>query len=341
MAAMRGDLRLFFRQLSTLLEAGLPVDRAFRVLSGDRAMAGFSRLAGGIAESVEAGESVSTAVAAAEEVFDGFDRAVIAAAEKTGELGPGISALARHHESRHAEREKLRSALTYPAVLTVAALAAISALLVFVIPRFEPIFRQGGTDMPALTQGLLALSDGVRDFGWIGLMLIGILLSGLCTPAGRRQADEALLRLPVFGRLLESLEIERWARGLSLLAGRGVALPEALQIAAELFTNAVMREAGETLAYRVREGRSLSAAAAESGRFPDAAIQLIRIGEESGNLALMLERAADYHGGEARGRLARLTALIEPVIILVLGGIVATVVVALMLTVTSLNDALL
>lgn len=341
MTGARGDLRLFFRQLSTLLEAGLPVDRAFRVLAGDRSLAGLSGLAGGVAGRIEAGESLSAAVEAAEGPFDGFDRAVIAAAEKTGELGAGISALAHHHENRHAEREKLRSALTYPAVLTVAALAAITALMVFVIPRFEPIFRQGGGEMPALTEALLTLSEGVRDFGWIGLTLIGLLLAGLFTPAGRRQADEALLRLPVFGRMLESLEIERWARGLALLAGRGVPLPEALRIAAALFSNAVMREAGGELADRVREGRSLSTAAAECGRFPDAAIQLIRIGEESGGLALMLERAADYHGGEARGRLARLTALIEPVIILVLGGIVATVVVALMLTVTSLNDALL
>jgi general secretion pathway protein F len=213
--------------------------------------------------------------------------------------------------------------------------------MVFVIPRFEPIFRQGRTDMPALTEALLTLSQGIRDFGLIGLMLIGVLLAGLFTPAGRRQADEALLRLPLFGRLLESLEVERWARGLALLAGRGVSLPEALRIAAALFSNAVMREAGDILADRVREGRSLSTAAAESGRFPEAAIQLIRIGEESGNLDMMLERAAEYHGGEARGRLARLTALIEPVIILVLGGIVAIVTVALMLTVTSLNDALL
>jgi type II secretory pathway component PulF len=341
MAVSQGDLRLFFRQLSTLLKAGLPVDRAFRVVAGDRSMAGLSELAAGIAGRIEAGESLSAAIEALDGPFDGFDRAVIAAAEKTGELGPGIAALARHHEARHAEREKLRSALTYPAVLTVAALAAITALMVFVIPRFEPIFRQGRTDMPALTEALLTLSQGIRDFGWIGLMLIGVLLAGLFTPAGRRQADEALLRLPLFGRLLESLEVERWARGLALLAGRGVSLPEALRIAAALFSNAVMREAGDILADRVREGRSLSTAAAESGRFPEAAIQLIRIGEESGNLDMMLERAAEYHGGEARGRLARLTALIEPVIILVLGGIVAIVTVALMLTVTSLNDALL
>lgn len=341
MAARRADLRLFFRQLSTLLEAGLPADRAFRVLAGDRAMAGLSVLAGGIAARLEAGESLSGAVGEAGDPFDGFDRAVVAASERTGELGPGIAALARHHETRHAEREKLRTALTYPAVLTVAALGAITALMVFVIPRFEPIFRQGGTDMPALTQGLLTLSDAIRDHGWIALVIVGILLTGLFTPAGRRQADEALLRLPVLGRLLESTEIERWARGLSLLAGRGVPLPDALDIASALFSNALMREAGERLAARVREGRTLSAAAAESGRFPDAALQLIRIGEESGSLDLMLARAADYHGEEARGRLARLTALIEPVIILVLGGVVATVVIALMLTVTSLNDAML
>ncbi|UUX48620.1 type II secretion system F family protein [Nisaea acidiphila] len=338
---MRGDLRLFFRQLSTLLDAGLPADRAFRVLAGDRAMAGLAGVAGKIAARLEAGESLSSAIGEAGEPFDGFDRAVIAASEKTGELGPGIAALARHHETRHADREKLRTALTYPAVLTVAAIGAITALMVFVIPRFEPIFRQGGTDMPALTQGLLTLSEAVRDYGWIALVLAGTLLAGLFTPAGRRQADEALLRMPVFGRLLESIEIERWTRGLSLLAGRGVPLPDALVVASALFSNGVMREAAEQLAARVREGRTLSAAAAESGRFPDAALQLIRIGEESGSLDLMLARTADYHGEEARGRLTRLTALIEPFIIIVLGGVVATVVIALMLTVTSLNDAML
>lgn len=341
MTSPRGDLRLFFRQLSTLLEAGLPVERAFRVLAGDRAMAALSGLATAIAGRLEAGERLSAAFDTSEGPLDGFDRAVIAASERSGDLGPGIAALAQHHETRHAEREKLRSALTYPAVLSLAVIAAIAALMVFVIPRFEPIFRQGGTEMPGLTVTLLVVSEVLRDHGWILLVAVGTIVAGLVTPAGRRQADEALLRLPILGRLLEALEIERWARGLALLSGRAVPLPEALDFASALFSNAVMREAGEHLSARVREGRLLSAATAESGRFPEAAIQLIRIGEESGSLAPMLERVAAYHGEEARGRLARLTTLIEPVIILVLGGIVAMVVVALMLTVTSLNEAVL
>jgi len=273
--------------------------------------------------------------------FDPLDISIIQSAEASGQLSGAISRLAEHHERRHRLAEQIRSAMIYPLILIAMAIIAIVILFALVVPELAPIIAASGREPSATARAVLALSSFLINHGWMLLVVVGISMSAILLPIGRTSRDKLVLALPVLGPLWTRIETERWERSLSILLAHGVALPEAVEIAAYGFSNHVMQRAGKHIAGAIGEGRGLAVLMAECGFFPAVAIQLVRIGEESGALEQTLAKAAEYQADEVNQSLTRLIGLIEPVLILVLGVAVAGVILALLATVANLNDAML
>ena len=336
----RRQLRTFLRQLAALLTAGLAVDRAMDLLSRQPDAARAADLAGRIAQRIRQGGSLSEAMAAEPGVFDALDLSVVTAAETSGRMPEAVTRLLDYHQRRDAIGERVRSALIYPLILVVAAMAAITVLFVVVVPGLAPLLAGADKELPAATRAVLAISDFLRHHGWVvPVILILPLIAGIL-PGGRQFRDRLGLALPLIGPLWARIETERWQRGLGILLANGVALPRATQVVADGFSNRILKASGAHIAAAILQGRGLAVLMAECGCFPTIAVQLVRVGEESGGLDRMLLQSADHQHEEVEHSLARLIALIEPVLILVLGLAVAVVVLALLSTVTSLNETL-
>ncbi len=334
----RRQLRVFLRQLATLLGAGLALDRALDLLSRQPDTA--APLAGRLAQRVRQGGALSDAMAAEERSFEALDLSVIRAAETSGRIAEAVERLHDYRQRRDAVAERIRSALIYPLILVAAAVLAITVLFTVVVPGLEPLLAGAERELPPATRAVLAVSDFMRSHGWTLPALAGAALIAWVLPAGRNWRDRMLLSLPFFGALWTSIETERWQRGLGILLANGVSLPQAARVVADGFSNQSLKAAGNHIAGAIPQGRGLALLMAECGCFPAIAVQLARIGEETGKLDEMLLRSADHQHEEVEQTLARLITLIEPALILLLGLAVAAVVLALLSTVTSLNETL-
>ncbi len=338
-AAAPRDLAMFFRQFSTILNAGLPVDRALDLLSRDREDRTTAKLAEPLLQQVRMGTPLATAMTREGALFGPFAVSVTRAAEASGDLGHATGTLADHFEQRAALLDEIRSTLTYPAVLFAASALAVIVLFVVVVPQFEPLFDRSGADIPTTTATVLAISRWMVAWGgWTGIA-IAVLVAGLMLPAAAPLRDRFVSASPLIGALRNRADAARWARGLATLTKAGVGLPEALSIVADAAQSGPIRAAAVHVANAILQGRSLAGVMAETGAFPTVAVQMVRVGEETGRLSEVLNSVADLIGRDVKGRTKRLVALIEPVLILVLGLAVALVVMALLTTVTSLNEA--
>ncbi len=333
----RKHLSLFLEQIATLLEAGLPIDIAFRSMGRDNHSGYFPDMAIATAARLEKGELLSDILEDEDKIFNTFDIAIIRTSETSGDLVAGFSQLFKYHKKREALRQKLRTTFTYPAILAVASLITIVILLTVVIPQFEPILVQQKNAPPLVTLMMLSSSHFLMEYGWIAILVIMFLILYFQTPDGKKQFYNRIIKAPRVGSIIESIAVEQWSRGMALLLDRGIPLPKALELGAPLFNNEEMRRAGQRIAKQTAEGRQLTISMAESGHFPDSIIQLARIGEETGNLSIMFEKSADYLTTEIQSKLEAAISILEPLIIIVLGGIVALVVIALMTTTMSLN----
>ena len=336
----RHQLRIFLRQLSALLTAGLAVDRAMDLLSRQHDAAQAARLAERIAQRIRHGDSFSEAMASEPGTFDELDLSVVTAAEASGRMAEAVARLLDYHQRRDAVSDRVRSALIYPLILIVAAAAAMTVLFVVVVPGLAPLLAGADKDLPAATRAVLAVSDFLRQHGWTLPAILAIPLVAGALPAGRSARDRLGLAFPLIGPLWARIETERWQRGLGILLANGVPLPRATQVVASGFSNQTLKAARAHIAAAIPQGRGLAVLMAECGCFPTIAVQLVRVGEESGGLDAMLLQSADHQHEEVEQSLTRLIALIEPILILVLGLAVATVVLALLSTVTSLNATL-
>lgn len=332
----------FVRELATLMEAELPLEDALALMGsltkGEREKA----MVAGLLGRLRSGMPFSAALA---EIggFAADHLALVKAGETSGALGEVMGRLARTMERNHALRERVRSALIYPTILTVAALGSVVLMLTVVVPSFEPLFADNGRELPAATRALLDVSAAVKAGALPGLVLL--LLAGLGVRQLRRSPEQAarldamMLRLPVAGPLLAGIDGARFARTLSTLLGNGVALLPALELAGSALANrrlaAIVADAGRHLRAGGRLGEQLLAAP----EWPRLAGELVRVGEETGRLPAMLGRAADILEEESGRTLERLVALITPAVTLVLGGVVAGVVMALLSAVLSVNEA--
>ena len=336
------ELTLMTRQLASLLAARLPLERALgavieqaeRPLVRDRMAA--------VRSEVVAGQTFAQALSRYPRDFPDVYRALVSAGEQSGELSMVMERLADYVESRSALTQRITLAFTYPAIVTLVAIGVIVSLLTYVVPQVVGVFTQTKQALPFLTSALIATSEFVRAWGWL-LLLLAVLGGigfrwALRAPSFRLAWHERLLALPMFGRLIRGMNTARFASTLGILASSGVPLIKSLQAGAQTLGNEAMRADVEDAIARVREGAPLSRALAAGGHFPPMMIHMIASGEATGNLSEMLQRTATTLSGETERRALALTSILEPLLILFMGAVVLTIVLAVLLPIIEINQ---
>ncbi len=330
------------RELGTLLGAGLPLDRSLSILGGLVEGGELSKILRSLVEAVRAGKSLAASMAEHPEVFPKIYVNMIRAGEAGGILESVLRYLTEYLESTLALKEEVKSALIYPAILASAAGLSLIVMFVFVIPRFSAIFRDVNKSLPLITKLVLNLSLILSQYGWIILLvLIGIVGAAIFyirSPEGKGEWDRLCLRAWLFGELVRKFETARFARTLSALMKGGVPLLDALGTVQGVIGNRLLARAISQVQVRVREGKGMARPLSESGLFPPLALNMIAVGEETGKLDGMLAEVANYYDQEVKRTTKRLTALLEPALILVMGLIVGVVVISMLLAIFSIND---
>ena len=339
----RRDILAFTQQLATLLEAGMPLDRALAIQGELAPNVRLRVIVGDVLQSVRGGSSLADALAKHHpRPFSRLYVNMVRAGEKGGALEATLRRLAEFLEESQEFRDAIVSALIYPALLAGVGAAAVIFLLAFVVPRFAAIFSDLDATLPLPTLILLRVSETIQQYGWLlglaGLaVLVGMRLA-LATAAGRLRADRMLLRLPIVGELIVKIEVARFTRILGTLLRGGVPLVSALVVVTELLVNRALARAAESLGDGVRRGAGLAQPIADAAVFPPLAVHMVRVGEETGRLEETLLRIAATYEADSRKVLKRLIALTEPCVILVMGLLVGFIVVAMLLAILSVAD---
>lgn len=335
------ELTLFTRQLATLSQV-TPLEDSLRTIARQSERPEVRGIVTEVADGVVEGRRLADALAREPKSFPPLYRAMVSAGESSGSLPDILERQSALLERQAAMRSRLLSALAYPAILTLVALGVVAALMIAVVPRVVEQFDNVGQELPLLTRIIIALSAFLANWWWALLLVIGLglaLLSvALQRPDFRLAVDRLVLRLPFLGRLFRDLHAARMARTLSTMIGSRLPLIEGLRLTAGTVHNRALRAATEELVEAIRRGGSLSGALGRAGVFPPLLVYLAASGESAGRLELMLERAADYLEREFDAFTATFLALLEPMIIVVLGVIVATIVLAILLPILQLQS---
>ncbi|MFN7128234.1 MAG: type II secretion system inner membrane protein GspF [Brevundimonas sp.] len=344
--SVRGDrlnsktLALTTRQLATLISVA-PIEEALRTLALQADRPVVRRVLEGVHAGVMEGRRLSDAMALQGQAFPPLYRAMVSAGEQSGALQPILERLADGLERDQQVRGKVITAVVYPSVLAVVALGVISILMTFVVPKVVDQFESMNQTLPLLTRLVIGVSDLMRNWGWLFLILLaGLAVAGVFArrdPAIRLRIDQAMLRLPVVGRLTRDLHGAKMARTLSTMIAAGLPVLEGLTITARTVSNMALRRATESMSEAVREGGGLSAAMRRADVFPPLLVYMTASGESSGRLEPMLERAADYLEREFATFTAVMLSLLEPAIIVVMGGVVAMIVLSILLPILQIN----
>ena len=330
------DIALFTRQLATMLKAGVPLLQAFDISARSHANASLQRLLGDIKSDVETGSSMSVAFRKYPKYFDGLYCNLVYAGEQAGILDTVLDRIASSKEKMLAIKGKIKSALFYPAIVLTVAFIITAGIMIFVIPAFKDLYGKSGQDLPALTMLVMTISDAFVNywymiFGAIGLAVAGILRAWQRSPALRARMDAWILKVPVFGPLIEKATVSRWARTFSSMFSAGVPMVEALDSVAGAAGNHVFMEATMKIKTQVATGSSLAVCLQTAGVFPNMLIQMVSIGEESGSLDSMLSKVADYYEREVDEAVAGISSLMEPFIMVILGTLIGGIVIAMYL----------
>lgn len=336
------DLALLTRQLATLVRSALPVEEALQAVARQTEKSRIKAILLAVRAKVTEGHSLASGLQSFPRVFPELFRATVAAGEQSGHLDTVLERLADYTERRQILRQKMGLALFYPILLTVMAFLITGLLLAFVVPEVVQVFADIGQQLPPLTRALIAISEFLQANGLL-MLVLGAGLVVLWFWLLRREpvrlfAHRLLLRMPLLAKLVRGSNAARFARTFSILMGSGVPVLEALRISAQVLANLPMRHAVLQVADRVREGSSIHSALEKIGHFPPMVIHLIASGEASGNLEEMLERAASNQERELETFTAALLGLFEPLLILLMGGLVLLIVVAILLPVFDLNQ---
>ena len=336
------DLVAFTRQLSTLVDAGLPLERALAILADLAVSPRLRQIVQDVGQSVRSGSTLADALARHHpRPFSRLYINTVRAGEKGGVLELALRRLAEHLEAMRELREAVTSALIYPALLTTVGIGAVIFLLTFVLPRFAVIFADLGQALPLPTRILLRVSEVMVAYWWV--IALGALAAGLAwqvasrSESGRLALDRRLLGLPVLGNLLRKVEVGRLTRTLGTLLSAGVPLLGALAAAREVAGNRVVALGLETVEAGVKRGDGLARPLAESGEFPLLVVHMVRVGEETGRIEEMLGRVATVYEAEIRVAVRRFVAVLEPAIILALGVVVLGIVLAILMAILSIN----
>ena len=336
------DMSLITRQLAVLLQSGLTVDEALQATARQCRRDRLKDVLLQVRNRITEGVTLAQAMGEHPKIFNNLYRALVRAGEHAGFLGPVLERLAEYTESRQQSQQKLKSAMVYPIVLILVAIAVVGAMMTIVVPKLVTIFESTAAELPGLTVGLIAISDFLQAYGLyslLGIFMAVLLVRQLLQQEQRRRKFHGvLLRTPFIGEMVRGMETARFASTLSILTQSGVPLLDALQISREVFSNLVLQETADIISDTVREGGSLRKSMEESGQFPPMMVQMVASGEASGKLEEMLERAAINQERELEMTLSALMSLFQPMMVLVMAGMVLTIVLAVLLPMFELND---
>jgi general secretion pathway protein F len=335
-------LAVWTRQLSGLVNAGLPLERALAALSDEAETPRQRDLVSALRTEVNAGAPFAKALSQHPREFSAIFTAVIGAGEQSGHLGLVLERLADDLQEQHNLRSKLLAAGLYPAIVCVVALVIVLFLLAYVVPQVAQVFGSNQQQLPALTRFMLALSSFVQNFWLWGLLLIAAIVMGghvaLKQADVRLRFDAAWLQLPLIGRLARGYNTARFASTLAMLATAGVPILKALQAAADTLSNTALQRDAQDALVLVREGAPLASALAQHPRFPRLLVMFARLGEQTGTLPTMLQRAAAQLSEDVQRRALQLATILEPLLIVAMGAMVMLIVLAVMMPIIQLNQ---
>ncbi|WP_404439238.1 GspF family T2SS innner membrane protein variant XcpS [Stutzerimonas chloritidismutans] len=336
------DLALVTRQLATLVQAALPIEEALRAAAAQSTSQKIKSMLLAVRARVMEGHSLAASLREYPSAFPELYRATVAAGEHAGHLGLVLDQLADYTDQRQQSRQKIQLALLYPVILLVASLAIVVLLLGYVVPDVVKVFVNTGQQLPALTTGLIAVSELVQRWGW--LMFVGLVAAAFAMRQAlrddkiKRRWHAFILRIPLVGRLARATNTARFASTLAILTRSGVPLVDALGIAAAVIANLRIRDKVIEAAQRVREGGSLTRALDATGEFPPMMLHMIASGEKSGELDQMLARTARNQENDLAAQISLLVGLFEPFMLVFMGAVVLVIVLAILLPILSLNQ---
>ncbi|MET8148432.1 type II secretion system F family protein [Actinoplanes sp. NPDC049668] len=330
------DLAVFSRQFATMTSSGMSLLRSLAILEEQSSAPALKRAVGEISSDVAGGVSLSAAMGKHDRIFPRLMVAMIRAGETGGMIDRALEQVAESLEKDTALRGKIKSALTYPAIVLAFTFVLIAAVLIFIVPVFEQMFKNLGGELPAITQFLV---DTSHNMWWIGPLVVGLGIGGSIlykrksreSEDFRLKVDRLKLRLPVFGSLFRKLAMSRFSRNLGLLLNVGVPVMQALSVVGETTGNEVINIAMRDVQSAVRDGQTMSSALRHHKVFPEMVTQMIEVGEESGQISQMLDKVADFYDREVDSAADSLTASIEPIMVLVMGTVVGGMVICLYL----------
>jgi len=336
------DLALLTRQLATLIQSNMPIDESLRATAEQSRKPRIKALMLQVRARVAEGHTLAYALGEYPAVFDDMYRAMVSAGEHAGFLAQVLMQLADYTERRQYTQQKLMMALIYPFILLGVAVSVVVALMIYVVPELVGIFAHTNSQLPPLTVALIAVSDFLQNSGlWLLLSIIVLVFSWgywVGIEANRKRWHRVLLKLPFASGVVVAMDTARFASTLSILMASGVPLLEGLRIASAVLTNRVLRDDAEAVAIAVEEGGSLHRALGVSGRFPPMMVHMVASGEASGELEQMLERSATNQERELEMTMGTVSALFEPLMVVFMGGMVLTIVLAILLPIFDLNS---
>jgi general secretion pathway protein F len=338
----RQEILSMTSELAVLLRAGLPLDRALKVLIDMAVQPQMSEMLNELLKAVKGGKALSQAMQPYEEIFGTFYINMVRAGEASGQLSEVLNRLVEYLENAKANRDTVVSALIYPAILAVVSVLSIVLMLGFVVPQFETLFEDMGEALPVLTQMVISGADFIKSYGLVILVILvglGIYLRRwVGTEEGKKSLHRSLLKLPLAGGIIFEFEVSKFARTVGTLIGNGVSLLKAISIAINTVNNTVIKEALDVLPPAVKAGKRMSVALEETSMFTPMVIQMIRVGEESGSLDQMMLELAEVFDNHVQSGVKRGLALLEPILILGMGFIIGIIIIAILMGILSVND---
>jgi type IV pilus assembly protein PilC len=338
------DLTIFTRQLATMINAGLTIIASLAILQQQAASRRLHDVLAKIRGDVEGGLPLSDALAAQPETFNGLYVNMVRAGETGGALDDVLARLSGFLEKELALRQRVKSAMVYPILIATAAAGIVSFIVFFVLPKFVSVFQDLDVPLPLPTRFLISLTLTLNRWWYVLVLILAVGIYGfryyIGTPDGRRWFDRVKLRVPLFGPLNRNVLMARFARTLGTLIHSGVPILHALDVVAKATNNVVLIRAVETVRTSIREGESISGPLAASGIFPTMVVQMVAVGERTGALDTMLAKVADFYDTEVEYAVAALTSVLEPALIMVMGGIVGFIVISFYLPLFTLVGAI-
>ena len=337
------DIVNFTTELATLVESGLPLDRSLTILielTEDNKR--LNTVVVNILERIKAGKSLADSLEMETNVFTKFYLNMVRAGEMGGDLGGVLHELFDYLERSQNLKEKVTSALIYPAMLLLMSVASMLVMLVFVVPQFKEMFESAGQNLPLPTQIVVAVADFIKSYWWMGLGFVLLIMQTikwqLENPVRKKVIDSYVLKMPLIGEILLVKEVAVFSRTLGTLLGNGVSILKSIVIVKEIITNSLLVEIIEKTEMQIKQGMTLSLALAEFNVFPKLAIQMIKMGEETGRLEEMLIKIANIYDKQLGNSIQRMLSLLEPSLIIFLGVMIGGIIVSILLAILSVND---